>query len=102
MNVILHGAQAVATDWDQVKALLGPTDVPERRGRNGVPLPGDYSLRTEIDDLHAVLDRHERPTLIGHSYGGLIALHAAQERDDLSALVLYEPSLRINSATVEH
>ncbi|WP_157985011.1 alpha/beta fold hydrolase [Lentzea terrae] len=101
MNVILHGAQAVATDWDQVKALLGPTDVPERRGRNGVPLPGDYGLRTEIDDLHAVLDRHERPTLIGHSYGGLIALHAAQERDDLSALVLYEPSLRINSATVE-
>ena len=101
MNVILHGAQSVATDWDQVKALIGPTDVPERRGRNGVPLPDDYSLRTEIDDLHAVLDRHDRPTLIGHSYGGLVALMTAQERDDLKALVLYEPSLRINSATVE-
>ncbi|MFS8096313.1 alpha/beta hydrolase [Lentzea alba] len=101
MNVILHGAQSVATDWDQVKALLGPTDVPERRGRNGVPLPDDYSLRTEIDDLHKALDRHENPTLIGHSYGGLVALMTAQERDDLEALVLYEPSLRINSATVE-
>lgn len=101
MNVILHGAQSVATDWDQVKALLGPTEVPERRGRNGVPLPDDYSLRTEIDDLHAALDRHEHPTLIGHSYGGLVALMTAQERDDLKALVLYEPSLRINSATVE-
>lgn len=101
MNVILHGAQTVAADWDRVKALLGPTEVPERRGRNGVPLPGDYSLRTEIDDLHSVLDRHDNPTLIGHSYGGLIALMAAQERSDLKALVLYEPSVRINSATVE-
>lgn len=99
--MILHGAQSVAADWDRVKALLGPTEVPERRGRNGVPLPDDYSLRTEIDDLHAVLDRHENPTLIGHSYGGLVAMMAAQERDDLKALVLYEPSLRINSVTLE-
>ncbi|MGW6933939.1 alpha/beta fold hydrolase [Lentzea sp. NPDC054927] len=101
MNVIIHGAQSVATHWDLVKALLEPAEVPERRGRNGVPLPDDYSLRTEIDDLHAVLDRHERPTLIGHSYGGLIALLTAQERDDLTALVLYEPAIHLDSATVK-
>lgn len=101
MNVIVHGGQSVAADWDQVKALLEPAEVPERRGRNGVPLPSGYSLRTEIDDLHAVLDRHERPTLIGHSYGGLIALMTAQERDDLEALVLYEPPLRLDSATAQ-
>ncbi|MDX8031180.1 alpha/beta hydrolase [Lentzea sp. BCCO 10_0856] len=101
MNVIIHGAQSVATDWDLVKALLEPAEVPERRGRNGVPLPDDYSLRTEIDDLHAVLDRHERPTLIGHSYGGLIALLTAQERDDLEALVLYEPAIHLDSSAVK-
>lgn len=101
MNVIIHGAQSVATHWDQVRDLLGNTEVPERRGRNGVPLPDDYSLRTEIDDLHAVLDRHERPTLIGHSYGGLIALLTAQEREDLEALVLYEPALYLDSGMVE-
>lgn len=84
-----------------MKALLGPTEVPNRRGRGGVPLPDDYSLRTEIDDLHAVLDRHKKPVLIGHSYGGLIALLTAQERDDLKALVLYEPALYINAATLE-
>lgn len=93
MNVIVHGVQSVSEDWAQVAALLGPTEVPDRRGRKGVPLPDDYSLRTEIDDLHEVLDRHERPTLIGHSYGGLIAMLAARERDDLSAVVLYEPAL---------
>ncbi|MEU0881895.1 alpha/beta hydrolase [Lentzea sp. NPDC005914] len=100
MNVIVHDGQNVAADWDQVKALLEPAEVPERRGRNGVPLPDDYSLRTEIDDLHAVLDRHERPALIGHSYGGLIALLTAQERDDLTALVLYDPPLRLDSAAI--
>ncbi|MEV6239929.1 alpha/beta hydrolase [Lentzea sp. NPDC051838] len=93
MNVIVHGVQSVSEDWAQVSALLGETEVPDRRGRKGVPLPDDYSLRTEIDDLHAVLDRHENPTLIGHSYGGLIALLTARERDDLKALVLYEPAL---------
>jgi pimeloyl-ACP methyl ester carboxylesterase len=102
MNVILHGAQSTAADWNQVKSLLSaPTEVPERRGRNGVPLPAGYSLRTEVDDLHAVLDRHERPTLFGHSYGGLIALLAAQERDDLEALVLYEPAIGVNTVTIE-
>ncbi|MFJ5991094.1 alpha/beta fold hydrolase [Lentzea sp. NPDC092896] len=100
MNVILHGAQGTAEDWDQMKALLGPTEVPERRGRNGVPLPSGYGLRTEIDDLHAVLDRHERPTLIGHSYGGVIALLAAQERADLKALVLYEPAIGLDAQAV--
>ncbi|MDX8054724.1 alpha/beta hydrolase [Lentzea sp. BCCO 10_0798] len=101
MNVILHGAQARAADWDQVKALLEPAEVPERRGRGGVPLPAGYGLRTEIDDLHAVLDRHERPTLIGHSYGGLIALLTAQERDDLEALVLYEPAIGLDETVVK-
>ncbi|MET9224789.1 alpha/beta hydrolase [Lentzea sp. NPDC003310] len=100
MNVILHGAQSTAADWTQVKALLEPAEVPERRGRNGVPLPADYSLRTEIDDLHAVLDRHERPTLFGHSYGGLVALLTAQERDDLDGLVLYEPAIGLDVAVV--
>lgn len=101
MNVIVHGGQGFAADWDQVKALLGPTEVPERRGRNGVPLPGDYGLRTEIDDLHGVLDRHENVTLVGHSYGGLIAWLTAQERDDLAALVLYEPVIYLDAAALE-
>ncbi|RAS66688.1 pimeloyl-ACP methyl ester carboxylesterase [Lentzea atacamensis] len=100
MNVIIHGAQSVAADWDQVKALLEPAAVPERRGRSGVPLPDDHSLRTEVEDLHEVLDQHKNATLVGHSYGGLIALLAAQERDDLEALVLYEPALHVDSAKV--
>ncbi|GLY53523.1 alpha/beta hydrolase [Lentzea sp. NBRC 102530] len=101
MNVILHGAQSTAADWAPVKALLEPAETPERRGRNGVPLPAEYSLRTEVDDLHAVLDRHEDTTLIGHSYGGIIALLAAQERTDLRALVLYEPAIGIDPAAVD-
>lgn len=95
MNVIVHGVQCVAEDWDEVAKLIGPSEVPDRRGRKGVPLPDDYSLRTEIDDLHRVLDRRERPVLIGHSYGGLIALEAAKERDDLDHVILYEPAIEL-------
>lgn len=101
MNVITHGVQSVSEDWAQVSELLGPTEVPDRRGRKGVPLPDDYSLRTEIDDLHAILDRYENPTLIGHSYGGLIALLTARERDDLARVVLYEPALYLAQQTVD-
>lgn len=101
MNVIVHGVQSVSEDWAQVGALLGPTEVPDRRGRKGVPLPDDYSLRTEVDDLHRILDRYEHPKLIGHSYGGLIALLTARERDDLAAVVLYEPALHLAQETVD-
>lgn len=100
--VITHGVQTVADHWtDVAKRLPGHVTVPNRRGRADSPPHGpDYELRTEVDDLHRTLDRTTRPVLVGHSYGGVIALLTAAERDDLTTLVLYEPVLPVDGPFV--
>lgn len=97
--VLVHGALADADAWQQVVdaiELPNPVIVLNRRGRApSGPLGDGYSLRTEIDDLHHVLDSLGEPAvLFGHSYGGLVAQEAATERNDVRALVLYEPVVR--------
>ena len=67
-----------------VEAL--PTD-----GRGGEP----YAIEREFDDLVAVVDAVSAATeepvdVVGHSYGGRIALGAALRTDRLRRLVVYE------------
>jgi pimeloyl-ACP methyl ester carboxylesterase len=73
--------------------LPNPVVVVNRRGRApSGPLGAGYSVRTEIDDLHRLLDEIGAGAhLFGWSYGGLVAADAATERDDLRSLTLYEP-----------
>jgi pimeloyl-ACP methyl ester carboxylesterase len=97
--VIVHGLNAYAHDWLAVGADLVERGrralIPYRRGRApSGPLGADYTVGTEVQDLRALL-RVAGPgvALVGHSYGGLIALLTAREHPDLGALVLYEPPL---------
>jgi pimeloyl-ACP methyl ester carboxylesterase len=96
--VIVHGIQATAAAWAGVADLLAATHhcvVLNRRGRApSGPTGADYDTQVEVADLHAVLD-HVGPdvTVVGHSYGGTIALLAAVEREDIRSLVLYEAAL---------
>ncbi|HEX2133653.1 MAG TPA: alpha/beta hydrolase [Actinophytocola sp.] len=94
--VIVPGAMSDAQTWRAVVgslALPNPVIVLNRRGRvPSGPLGAGYSVRTEIDDLHHVLDTlSEDVDLFGWSYGGLIALEVATERRDLRSVVAYEP-----------
>lgn len=94
--VLLPGVLADAESWRPVVDHLhlpNPVVVLNRRGRAGSgPLGPGYSVRTEIDDLHEVLDTlGADASLFGWSYGALIALEAAVERTDLRSLALYEP-----------
>nr|WP_052477532.1 alpha/beta hydrolase [Kibdelosporangium sp. MJ126-NF4]CEL12709.1 probable hydrolase [Kibdelosporangium sp. MJ126-NF4]CTQ93573.1 probable hydrolase [Kibdelosporangium sp. MJ126-NF4] len=94
--VVVHGALADAAQWNNVRTELTtkghPVIARDRRGRNGIALTPDYGIKSEIEDLHRVLDEAgPDPVLFGHSYGALIALLTAQQRDDLREVVLYEP-----------
>ncbi|MCP3799443.1 alpha/beta hydrolase [Allokutzneria sp. A3M-2-11 16] len=95
--VIAHGLLATAEHWDSVAKPLAEQGfrvvVGNRRGREpSGALGADYSLATEISDLHLLLDDvGQGAALFGHSYGAWPALHVAAERDDLRSLVLYEP-----------
>ncbi|MEU5930764.1 alpha/beta hydrolase [Streptomyces antimycoticus] len=97
--VMVPGVMSDARAWRAVVdalALPNPVIVLNRRGRlPSGPLGAGYSVRTEIDDLHHVLDAiGEDVELFGWSYGGLIALEAATERSSLRSVVAYEPVSR--------
>ena len=66
----------------------------DRRYHGDSGSPDQYSGEPEpqFDDVVAVVDRLDDPvTLIGHSYGALVALGAAPRIDNLRSLILYEP-----------
>lgn len=94
--VILHGVIADAFAWKQVARKVAPERpvfVLNRRGRvPSAPLSEGYGVDTEVQDLLRWLTTLEGPVdLVGHSYGGLIAVEAIRQGANVRSLVLYEP-----------
>lgn len=99
--VLVHGATADHTTWRTSGPLLavGHTlHAVDRRGRgaSGDGASGDpYAIEREFDDLTAVVDAvaraADRPVdVVGHSYGGRIALGAALRTASVRRVVCYE------------
>ena len=57
------------------------------------PYPPDYGIRTEVEDLDAVLAQSGAQLVFGVSAGGLAALEAARTRPAVRKVALYEPAL---------
>ncbi|MDQ0635056.1 pimeloyl-ACP methyl ester carboxylesterase [Arthrobacter pascens] len=94
--VIVHGVIADASAWKQVAEKVSPERpvfVLNRRGRvPSGPLSEGYGVETEVEDLLRWLSTLEGPVdLVGHSYGGLIAVQAIRQGANVRSLVLYEP-----------
>lgn len=95
--VLAHGLASNARIWDEVAEALAPTHrviAYDQRGhgRSSKPDQG-YSFAEVTADLRALLDALEvqRPMLVGHSWGGNVALDfAARYPDALSHLVLVD------------
>lgn len=99
--VLVHGATADHTTWRTSGPLLATrhrlAEVDRRgRGASGDGPPGaPYSIEREYDDLVAVAgelvrEGGGRVDVVGHSYGGRIALGAALRTDDIGRVVCYE------------
>lgn len=55
-----------------------------------------------LDDLRAVVDATGgTPHVVAHSYGALIAIHAAAAGVEMRSLVLYEPPLNVRATSEE-
>jgi pimeloyl-ACP methyl ester carboxylesterase len=68
----------------------------DRRGYGrSMPHPGPFGIEHQVDDLVGVLTAEPGPSVVvGHSYGGNVALAAAQRRPDLVVgVVVYESPL---------
>lgn len=98
--IALHCSGATGRQWRALAASLGEhyaVLAPDLIGSGATPhWSGErpFSLAEEARPIIAALSaRRARVHLVGHSYGGGVALRVAAERPDLVAsLTLYEPS----------
>lgn len=95
--VLLHGSMESSRSHLQLAdALAGDFTVylPDRRGR-GVsgPYPADFGIRTEVEDLLAVMAAAGADMVFGVSASGLVALEAARTNPAIRKVAVYEPAL---------
>ena len=108
--LLLHGTAAHARWWDWVAPALAGRFRPvavDVRGHGDSGWAGDYSPGAFTADLDAWIDWARResgapPALIGHSMGGMIALHLHEIRvPEISALVVVDTALRLRERILE-
>lgn len=99
--IALHCSGAGPGQWRQLGEALDPTlrlIAPEHYGCEGTGhwpgAPDAFTLADEAARTIELIDRSEKPVhLVGHSYGGGVALHVALARPGrITSLTLYEPS----------
>ena len=95
--VLLHGAMSSGHNHMQLASALADAFtvvVPDRRGRglSGPHRPG-HDLRTEVDDLAAVLRATGARHLFGVSAGADVCLRAALDLPGVDKVAVYEPAV---------
>lgn len=95
--VILHGSNESARSHTQLALALADAFtvyLPDRRGRGGSgPHQAGHSLRTEVEDLQAILAEAQADKVFSVSISGLIALEAARGGPAIRQLAVYEPAI---------
>lgn len=98
--VMIHGSYATTSTWKQMLSLVSGEYrciLIKLPGHCGTPDPTDFdtvSVETELSIIEAIIDKEcaEPVHLVGHSYGGVVALALAlKRRVKLSQLSLFEP-----------
>jgi pimeloyl-ACP methyl ester carboxylesterase len=100
--VLLHGGNESARSHTRLALALADAFtvyLPDRRGRgrSGPHRPG-HALRTEVEDLSAVVARAGAELVFGVSTGALIALSAARAGSGIRRVAAYEPALLLGDA----
>ncbi len=92
--VLIHGLPGTAEDWNEVTPLLaGHRTIAIDRPGFGYSNGGYVKFDRQIEVLDALLQRLHvaRPIIVGHSYGGTIALAFAEHHPtELRGLVLVD------------
>lgn len=92
--VLLHGLPGTAQDFDEVTALLpGRHTIALDRPGFGFSSGGYHPVAEQLATLHQLFESLgvRRPVLVGHSYGGTLALAYTEQRpQDVRGLVLVD------------
>lgn len=101
--VLVHGLGGAASNWVALAPLLQPRRrvlVPELPGHGGSePLPGRPALEAYAESLGSLLE-HEAAApahVVGHSFGGAVALRLAIRRPELVGALVLVASAGISS-----
>jgi pimeloyl-ACP methyl ester carboxylesterase len=99
--VLLHGSNESARSHTQLALALADTFtvyLPDRRGRGlSGPHRPDHGIRTEVEDLQAVLAGSGAQKVFGVSVSALIALEAARTQPAVRQIAAYEPALLMDT-----
>ena len=100
--VLLHGSNESARSHLQLARALASNFtvyLPDRRGRGlSGPHRPDHSMRTEIEDLQAVVAHCGAQKVFGVSASALIALQAARTAPAIGQVAVYEPALLMDTS----
>jgi pimeloyl-ACP methyl ester carboxylesterase len=106
--LMVHGAATSSADWVFATPFLRErftVVTMDRRGRGkSGDGTGDYAMALEAEDVLVVLEAVGAELLVGHSYGALCSILAAQRTARLRRLVIYEPPIAVKEeglATVD-
>ncbi|MEV4638703.1 alpha/beta hydrolase [Actinoplanes sp. NPDC049548] len=96
--LVLHGGMGDSTAWSRVTDRLRGRfrTVRLHRRQYRLDLPRPITMADEVEHVTAVAAELDRPVLVGHSSGGVLALEALlAEPESYAGAVLYEPPVVI-------
>src|SRR5437588_4471607 len=100
--LVIPGALFMAADYAAFARALAEhftVHTIERRGRGeSGPQGDDYSIVKECEDVLALRAETGASLLVGHSYGGLVALEVARNNTALTKIAVYEPGVSIDGS----
>ena len=100
--LVIPGVLSMAADYAAFARALSEhftVHTIERRGRGeSGPQGDDYSIVKECEDVLALQAKTGASLLVGHSYGGLVALEVARNNKAFHNIAVYEPGVSIDGS----
>jgi pimeloyl-ACP methyl ester carboxylesterase len=100
--IVIPGTLSVAADYAAFGSALTEqftVHIIERRGRGlSSPQGANYSISKECEDVLALQHQTGASALVGHSYGGLVALEVVRANPSFTKIAVYEPGASIDGS----
>ncbi|GHO47023.1 alpha/beta fold hydrolase [Ktedonospora formicarum] len=100
--IVIPGALSLAADYAAFGRALAEqftVHIIERRGRGqSSPQGADYSIQKECEDVLALQRQTGASGLVGHSFGGFVALEVARNNPSFTNVAVYEPGVSIEGS----
>ncbi|AEF42191.1 alpha/beta fold hydrolase [Hoyosella subflava] len=98
----LHGLTGHGQRWEDLARRHFPefqVFAPDLRGHGRSPWEPPWTIEKHVDDLQQILGQLDRAVVVGHSFGGNLAIHLARAMPDrVAALVLLDPAAQLDPA----